>query len=319
MDIEKKISSVTQTAGKWLEDFRYMASIALNFLECFFYSLVGIICLMYSEKPLNNIWFKYFSCVLIVVGVIDGLHKVPTTYLAKNSNTKSKTFRSRIINRLKELRRFFIENKINRMIDFIGNLLMIFAISVVLYSTWTTIKPVLERSDDGGYSSTLNALFCSSGLYNLLSLLYSFYILIKQGCQYISDFKKRGTYSNNAGIRIRFENGEEEHDGTDKDPFSNMPVITLTEVVFMLIFAVWGAFRGGAGYIKKTLTPSVVVFKISTSTLQYMVPFFRHSGSKNAILLPIIFISLLSICAYIINGLELKISELVGSNNLRTS
>lgn len=315
MDIEKKISSVASTAGRWLEDFRYIASIALNFLECFFYALAGIICLTYSEKSLGNSYCKYISCILIALGIIDGLQKVPTTYLVKNSKAKEGSYKEKAIRWVKGLRKFFIRNKLNAVIDFFGALLMIFAISVMLISMWNTASSVINKNGnpagDGNHNLIMSVVFSSSGLYSLLSLLYSLYNLVMQGYQYISGFRERGVYSNTAGIIIRFEDDEEEHYGVDKEPFSSMPMITLTEVIFMLIFIIWGMVRGGSSYMKEALTLSFIVQKVVTAILQYMAPFFRHSGSKNVILLPIIFISLLSLCAYV-NGLGANIKELQG-------
>ncbi|AFN83581.1 hypothetical protein EROM_081650 [Encephalitozoon romaleae SJ-2008] len=318
MDIEKRISSVAATARRWLEDFRYIASIALNFLECFFYALAGIICLTYSEDPLKNIYCKYVSCILIALGIIDGLQKVPTTYLVKNSKAKEGTYKEKTIRYLKGLRKFFIKNKLSAVIDFFGALLMIFAISVMIISMCKVGGRVINSinatpNENGGRGLVTSVVFSSSGLYSLLSLLYSLYNLVMQGYQYISGFRARGVYSNTAGIVIRFENDEEEHHGVDKEPFSSMPMITLTEVIFMLIFIIWGTLKGGFGYVKQAFALSFIVQKIVTATLQYMAPFFRHSGSKNVILLPIIFISLLSLCAYV-NGLGANIK---GFQNLQ--
>ncbi|AFM98862.1 hypothetical protein EHEL_081620 [Encephalitozoon hellem ATCC 50504] len=305
MDIEKKISSISRTVGGWLEEFRYIASIALNFLECFLYALVGIICLTYCEGSLDNVYCKYISCALVAMGIVDGLHKVPTTYIIKHSKPKKGSYKDKIIRWMRELRKFFIRNKLNVVIDFFGILMMFFAIMVMMLSMWNAGHSAISQRSARDIS--LGTLKSSSGLYNLLSLLYSLYNLVMQGYQYISGFKERGTYSNTSGIVIRFEDDEEEFHGIDKDPFSSMPMITVTEVVFMLIFIVWGFWSGGSDYIKKAFVFSTVIRKVVTSVLQYMAPFFRHSGSKNVILLPIIFISLLSLCSYI-GGLNTNVA-----------
>ncbi|ADM12094.1 uncharacterized protein Eint_081620 [Encephalitozoon intestinalis ATCC 50506] len=310
MDIEKKISSMIKLAGKKLEDFRYMASIALNFLECFLYSFVGIICLIHSYDPIKSELFKYVSCILIAMGVVDGLHKIPTTYLIK---TRKKASESRIIRWLERFRRALIGNKINEVIDFFGIFLMIFAISVMISSIWINITSL--PSDNQDFGAIAKSLFCSSGLYSLLSLLYSLYNLFRQGYEYIVGFQRRETYSNSAGVVIIFEDSGKELHGADKEPFSKMPVITLPEVVFMLIFIIWGFIRGGSSYMKKTLTPTFVILRVSTTILQYMVPFFRYSGNKNLTLFPIIFISLLSFSSYISGPNKDEIKKLLTSTS----
>lgn len=323
MSVEKKILSWKETAVLWLEDFRYYASIALNFLECFLYVFIGAACLAYSFDPLDNhkeygmrnSIYKYLSCVMIAIGLLDGIHKIPVTYLVKNRDGKGGGFVSGVIKRLEAVRRFYIRLKLNRVIDVVGNLMVIVGIWIVGYSTYIRGSKDFwgKRAQQGqkpDWNVVLEAMFKPSGIFSLLSLGYSLYGFVMQVCQHIGDFRKRKPYSNNAGVFILFEEEGKGHKGADKEPFSNMRVLTLMELAMMVVFTLIGLIRGGAGYVKSNLMPVVIVTKTFTTVLQYMVPFLRHSGSKATILLPVTFIFILTFSTYI-SGLGARVGELM--------
>jgi len=304
MDTVKNISKIWHNLDIIIEKICIWISNVLDILGNFKYMLIGILMYEKSSNVIASDGCRFFSIMMILVGLVDGFHKISTcSIVRKISKTTTNNYVMRFIDWLDEVHCMFIEIRLNMVLEYVCNALCAFGLGMLLYSMVFDFNK--DRGSYGKFdvNRCINCLFFSFGgwwsMFNIGSTIYNFVIHFYGLYKKFSDNTIK--YSNTSGVTLLTTTASNENEeygsnvyegnGQARDTLFRLALLGL--VISTLTF-IGNLILNGSKSFSGWQLSTFIIGKIIL-ILQYVMPSLRFSGGSNTVFLPVVFISLLTL------------------------